>query len=116
MLTVFSPDHALRDAKTELSGGELVAPYECPARVEYVLEQIRQVGLGDVIPPDVISLDPVLRVHDPLYIEFLRSCWSRWRAKGNRGEAIPSIIPARGMRQRVPQNINGTIGYYAMAG
>ncbi len=116
MLTVFSPDHALRDAKTELSGGELVAPYECPARVEYVLEQIRQVGLGDVIPPDVISLDPVLRVHDPLYIEFLRSCWSRWRAIGNRGEAIPSVIPARGMRQRVPQNINGAIGYYAMAG
>ncbi len=115
MLTVFSPDHALRDPKTELSGGELVAPFECPARMDYVLEQIRRSGLGDVIPPEVFDLDPILKVHDPQYIEFLRNCWVEWQAKGNKGEAIPSILPTRSMQQRVPQNINGKIGYYAMA-
>ncbi len=115
MLTVFSPDHVLRDARTELSGGELVTPYECPARMEYVLERIGQADLGDVVPPDSHDLDPVLRVHDEQYIEFLRSCWTQWQAEGNRGEAIPSVVPARGMRQRVPLNINGKMGYYAMA-
>ena len=115
MLTVFSPEHKLHDAKTELSGGELVAPYECPARAEYVLKQIRQVGLGDVVTPEVFGLDPILRVHDPRYVEFLRDFWPQWRAAGNRGEGLPSVMPTRGMRQRVPQNINGKIGYYAMA-
>ena len=37
MLTVFSEKHALRDSATELYGGELVPPFECPIRAEYVL-------------------------------------------------------------------------------
>ncbi len=37
MLTVFSEKHALRDAKTELYGGVLVPPFECPVRAEHIL-------------------------------------------------------------------------------
>ncbi len=45
MLTVFSEKHKLRDAKTELYGGQLVPPFECPARVEYILGRLKSVKL-----------------------------------------------------------------------
>jgi hypothetical protein len=34
MITVFSPDHVLRSARTELYGGELVRPHESPERAQ----------------------------------------------------------------------------------
>ena len=115
MLTVYSPDHLLRDAKTELYGGELVPPFECPARVEYVMDRINEVGLGEIIQPDDFSIAAISRIHDPSFIEFLQNCWSEWQAEGFNGEAIPSVFPARGMQQRLPENIDGKLGYFAMA-
>ncbi len=38
MLTVYSEKHVLRDAKTELFGGRLVPPFECPVRAEIILD------------------------------------------------------------------------------
>ena len=115
MLTVYSTDHVLRDAKTELYGGELVPPFECPERVQHVLERIHAVNLGEVIGPEDFSLGPVLRIHDPGFVEFLESCWTEWQATGYQGEAIPCVFPARGMQLRIPNHIEGRMGYYAMA-
>ncbi len=115
MLTVYSPDHILRDAKTELYGGELVRPFECPQRVQYVLDRIHSVGLGRVIPPENFGIKPIHRIHDAEFIEFLQTCWAQWKAEGFNGEAIPTCVPARGMQQRLPKHIDGKLGYYAMA-
>jgi nucleoid-associated protein YgaU len=41
MITVFSPDHVLRSARTELYGGELVRPHESPERAQIVLERVQ---------------------------------------------------------------------------
>ncbi len=60
MLSVYSEKHLLRDAKTELYGGELVPPFECPVRAEDVLARVREVGLGDVVEPKEFGLDPPL--------------------------------------------------------
>ena len=116
MLTVFSEKHALRNARTELYGGELVPPFECPARAEYVLERLVQVKLGEIISPDEFAIDAVTRIHDAEFIRFLEECWRDWVAVGYKGEAIPTIWPSRGMRQRIPDHIEGRMGYYAMAG
>lgn len=115
MLTVYSPDHELRNAKTELYGGELVRPFESPERMQYVLTQIKKVGLGEVITPDKFSIEPIHRIHDQAFVEFLQTCWQEWQAKGFNGEAIPSVSPVRGMQQRIPDHIEGKLGYYAMA-
>ncbi len=116
MLTVYSDDHRLRDARTELYGGALVAPFECPARAELVLARVREVGLGPVAGPQSFGLDPVLRVHDRDYLSFLESCWEEWTAAGFEGEAIPTVWPSRRLwRERVPAFIDGKLGYYAMA-
>jgi acetoin utilization deacetylase AcuC-like enzyme len=116
MLTVFSEKHALRDAKTELYGGQLVPPFECPVRAEHILERLKSVNLGEVIAPDEFGLDPITRIHDREFLNFLEHCWNDWTALGFKGEAIPTIWPARGMQQRIPNYIEGKIGYYALAG
>ena len=51
MQTIYTDRHKLRDAKTELFGGELVPPFECPIRAEYIVERVRKVGLGPVVDP-----------------------------------------------------------------
>ncbi len=116
MITVFSPDHVLRSARTELYGGELVRPHESPERAQIVLERVQAQRLGQVIAPASFGAAPLLRVHDPEYLEFLAHAWGEWVAAGNRGEAIPDCWPARRMSQRRPASIMGRLGYYAMAG
>src|SRR5210317_1632421 len=101
MLTVYSEKHALRDSKTELYGGQLVPPFECPVRAEHILQRVQSVGLGDVIAPRQFDLEPVTRIHDPAFLRFLETCWDDWLAEGYKGEAIATCWPARGMRQRI---------------
>jgi acetoin utilization deacetylase AcuC-like enzyme len=116
MLSVYSEKHFLRDAKTELYGGELVPPFECPVRAEDVLARIREVSLGDVVAPTEFGLDPVLRIHEPHFVTFLETCWNDWQAAGFKGEAIATAWPSRRVwQQRIPDHIDGKIGYYAIA-
>lgn len=116
MITVYSEDHRLRAAKTELHGGLLVTPFECPERVDHILGRIRDVGLGEVIGPDSHGLGPVLEVHEPDFVGFLSTCWEEWRAAGYEGEAMATCWPSRRMtRMKPPRDIDGRIGYYCLA-
>ena len=115
MRTIYSEQHRLRDARTELYGGELVQPFEKPSRAETVLRVVRESGLGEISPPEAFSLEPVLAVHDADYIAFLETAWQEWQAAGYAGEVIASVWPARRMQSRVPRFIDGKVGYYAMA-
>ena len=115
MRTVYSEQHRLRDAKTELYGGELVQPFEKPSRAETVLRVVRESGLGEISAPEAFSLEPVLAVHDVDYIAFLETAWQEWQDVGYAGEVIASVWPARRMQSRVPRFIDGKVGYYAMA-
>lgn len=113
MRVFYSEDHKLRDAKTELHGGLLVKPFEGPFRAEWILEAVQKAGFTDVAAPQSHGLETALKVHDAGYLEFLRTCWQRWAAAGFEGEAIPTAFPCRRSRQRVPNHIDGAVGYYA---
>ncbi len=116
MLTVYSEKHRLRDARTELHGGTFVRPFECPERAEIVLARVRQEKLGEVIAPKDFGLAPVLRVHDPAFLNFLEHCWEDWVAAGGEGEALPNIWPTRTLSEKhIPKHIDGKLGYYALA-
>ena len=115
MKTIYSEQHRLRDAKTELCGGELVEPFERPSRADMVIKAIRESGLGVINEPDVFPLDSVLAVHDADFIAFLESAWKEWCQAGYSGEAIANVWPARRMQSRVPRHIDGKLGYYALA-
>ena len=115
MITVFSEDHRLRDAKTELYGGELVPPHERPSRAENILKRVHAIGLGDIVAPKEHGLEPVLEIHDADFVFFLESAWPRWKAEGFKGEAIATCWPARRMVQKCPEFIEGALGFYSMA-
>ena len=115
MKTVYSDDHRLHDVQGELFGGRLVPAFEKPERADYVLNRVNEVKLGPVQGPDSFGLDPLLRVHDGGFLEFLETCWQAWQAEGYEGDAIANIWAGRTMRQRIPDHIDGKLGYYAMA-
>ncbi len=115
METIFTERHALRNAKTELYGGQLVEPFERPSRAEYIINRVREVGLGPVTDPEDFGLDPILAVHDQAFIDFLKLAWNDWQAAGFQGEAMPTVWPARRMSAHIPNHIEGRLGYYALA-
>lgn len=116
MKTVYTERHKLRDAKTELYAGQLVPPFESPARAEIIVQRVRDRGLGPVIEPQPHGMDPILAIHDADFVEFLRTCWTDWQAEGFEGEAIATTWPSRRMTRSVPpRNIDGRIGYYCLA-
>ena len=115
METIYSEDHKLRDAQTELYGGQLVYPFERPSRLDYIHVRLTEVGLGPITAPDTFGMEPILAVHDAAYVDFLQTAWDRWQAAGFKGEAIASTWPARRMVQARPSGIDGQLGYYALA-
>ncbi|HMD73571.1 MAG TPA: hypothetical protein VKG05_06895 [Steroidobacteraceae bacterium] len=51
MITVFSERHLLRNVRTKLSGGELIAPHERPERARIVREggyAVAEIGVNAV--------------------------------------------------------------------
>ncbi|MEM6942785.1 MAG: histone deacetylase family protein [Pseudomonadota bacterium] len=117
MITIHTEKHRLRAAKTELYGGELVPPFECPERVEFILGRLREVRLGEVHPPEAQDDRIIRAIHHGDYLDFLASAWKDWVAAGMEGEAIPTVWPSRRMpRQVVPPFIDGKLGWYALAG
>ncbi|MEM1049209.1 MAG: histone deacetylase family protein [Pseudomonadota bacterium] len=116
MDVIYSERHRLRNSKTELYAGELVRPFECPERMDYIRERLKKRGIGPMQEPEPAGLDPVLRVHDSDFVSFLETCWSDWKAAGYAGEAIATCWPSRAMPRLVPpREIDGRIGYYALA-
>lgn len=117
METIFSENHKLRDSKTELHGGELVRPFDCPERMVFILTAIKKIGLGAITPPDLIGMKATEKIHSPDYLTFLQNAWDEWHASGYKGEAIPNIWPSRSMPSSyIPDCIEGKLGYYSLAG
>ncbi len=117
MQTIYSEKHKLRNVTAELHGGEIVSPFECPARATFVLNAIQSSALGDVLPPNEFGIEPVLAVHDAGYLKFLEICHSEWKKLGHKGEAGPNCWPGRNMNSpHIPEHIEGQMGYYALAG
>ncbi len=115
MKTIASSEHSLHFPKGELSGGELVRPYECPERWDYIVQALSASGFSEPEMPSPLNLTTLGKVHHQNYLDFLATAWDLWEAQGFNGEAIPSVVPARRMQQREPEHIDGKLGFFAMA-
>lgn len=115
-MRVFRSDHhSLHFPKGELSGGVFVRPFECPERWEYISQSLHENGYTDIAEPGELNMDLLSRIHGEDYLRFLQQAWSLWEAGGFEGEALPTVFPARRMQQREPDDIDGKLGYFAMA-
>ncbi|WP_404384547.1 histone deacetylase family protein [Caenispirillum salinarum] len=115
MLTVYSEDCRLHHGRAELNEGQLVPCFENPSRTDIVLDRLKAVDLGEIVAPRDFGVEPLKRVHDAGFVDFLAECWDLWTAQGRDWDAIPFTFGKRGMRDdRIPKDIDGRIAYYAM--
>jgi len=115
MKTFASNDHRLHFPDTELLGGEFVRPFECPERWQYIVNALEAQDFGAPVKPSRVAASLLAKVHDEHFLAFLENAWNMWQATGYTAPAIPSVVPARRMQQRIPAHIDGKLGYYAMA-
>lgn len=115
MKVFYSDKHALHFPTGELHGGQLVTPFERPSRMDTILGALAAAGFEDVATPGAPDHTAITAVHDADYVDFLRTAWDEWRAEGFEGDAIATSFAVRRMTQRVPNNIDGRIGYYSFA-
>jgi len=115
MRVIYSEDHRYHFPQAELYFGQFVTPFERPSRVEYILARLMERKFSRIEPPEEFSMKAAQRVHDAGFLQFLEGAWAEWSKIGSRGEIIPSGFPARRMQLRVPTNIDGRAGYYALA-
>lgn len=114
MIIVYSDEHRHQAGRSELNDGQLVPCYEKPARADIVRNRVAVAGLGTMVEPDAHGVEPLVRVHDAGYLDFLRTAWGEWLAEHGDWDALPLNWPAPGMsRRRVPANIDGKLGYYS---
>ena len=115
MVTIYSDLHHSHHGNAELIDGKLLPCFEMPRRAEMVLARVREVGLGDIVAPDAFGVDPIRRVHDDGFVDFLATAWAEWTAEGRRHDALPLVWPVRSLRgDRVPEYIDGKLGYYSL--
>lgn len=114
MLTIYSDTHRLHHGKAELIDGTLKPCFEMPRRADMVLGRVREVGLGDIVPPRDFGRHPLTRVHTERYVHFLEHAWQDWTASGRDYDALPLVWPVRDLRlDRVPRDIDGRLGFFS---
>ncbi len=97
--------------------GKLVPCHETPARLEYVLDALRQRGIGALQAPSAPDMDLIRRVHSPRYVDFLQSAWTDWIALDPANadvDILPSVWPVRGFRHDIsPTNFAARVGLFS---
>src|SRR5689334_20064760 len=113
MITIFSEDHRLQDGKAELIDGKLVPCFEMPKRAEIVHARVKEVGLGPIEAPRHFGRAPIVRVHKPDFVAFLESAYDEWKSEHGDYDALPLNWLAPRMRRKLPERIDGKLGYYS---
>ncbi len=78
MLTFHTAATQQRRARTELDGGVLVTPYECPERVDLVLEHVHASSL-------VRCASPMLSDSRRFWPFMIAAMWTSWPGAGTNG-------------------------------
>ncbi|WP_338155729.1 histone deacetylase family protein [Achromobacter xylosoxidans] len=112
-----NPVHGRHDGRHEMFRGGLVPCHETPARLEYVLDALRQRGIGTLQTPAAPDLDLIRRVHSPRYVDFLQGAWADWIALDPANaelDILPSVWPVRGFRHDIsPTNFAARVGLFS---
>lgn len=118
MKVFYSPQHHNHYPPFEIfDGGEKMVNFEKPERMERILTALKADGRFEITPPDDFGLEPIQAVHDPGYLNFLRTAYEEWQAEPTdypKEALLPATFPPAGGRGHVPTSLLGRAGYYMM--
>jgi acetoin utilization deacetylase AcuC-like enzyme len=121
MQVFYSESHRQHDPPFEVIDGGQRAPYlESPARMDSILAALQKTSWAKIVEPSEFTLDPILAVHAPDYIEFLASAWQQWLAANPEKLQAPAdavLLPATFALRRhphKPSSLLGRAGYHMM--
>ncbi|MEM7666711.1 MAG: histone deacetylase family protein [Pseudomonadota bacterium] len=107
MLTFYSDKQAAHAPVREMNNGEWMDFAESPDRLGSILAAI-----GPVEAPRDHGDAAMKRVHDALYLEFLKSAHDTWLAQGRTGDAIGYTFPVVHRRPLSLERIDAQLGLY----
>lgn len=85
---------------------------EVPARAEVILAALQAAGLGPTTTPSDYGLAPILAVHEPELVTFLRTLYGRFTDQFGATDAVyPETFAVRQARRK-PTGLLGLLGYY----
>jgi acetoin utilization deacetylase AcuC-like enzyme len=117
MLIIGSDAHrAHHPRRPFLDRGVLVAHPEVPARADRIVEALQAAGLGVPAPPVAFGREPVERVHDGEYLDFLEHIHERWCAETGLdadSEASAYARAIHGQPSDVPPSAIGQLGWFS---
>ncbi len=111
MLVVHHPDQALHDPDQVFRTGKFIEQPDRAERYRIFLDIVRQ-DRHEIITAPLNRPEAITEVHDPDYVEFLRTVHARWTAHPGYGPmAIPNVHPTHRMHRR-PTELLGELGWY----
>jgi acetoin utilization deacetylase AcuC-like enzyme len=117
MKVFYNDQHPLHHGRHEMFRGKLVPCVEVPARADFVLEELRARGLGDIAAAPEVDLSALERVHAKRYLDFLSTAWQEWVALDPANaelDALPSYWPIRTFRSDVlPASFPARMGLFS---
>ena len=112
MLVIHHPDQALHDPAEVFRTGKFIPQPDRAERYRIFLDVMRQ-GRHDIVEAPLDRGDAITDVHDPAYVEFLRTVYGRWREHPDYGPvAIPNVHPTHRMHRK-PTELLGEFGWYS---
>ncbi len=114
-MQVIRSDIHRRHHCAELDGGKIIDSWEHPGRADMVDRATDEVDMA-VSPPAVLDRRLLESVHDPGYLAFLETAWTRWVDAGHTTAcAMAFTWPARRMTGPAPTTIDGLLGHHSFA-
>jgi acetoin utilization deacetylase AcuC-like enzyme len=111
--TVYTDRHKLHATDEVLFEGHPFVVEEVPARAEAILSAMQAANLGPVVPPADHGLEPILAIHDPGFVDYLRNVYAESAAHAKEaGPVFPWTFANRHIRRK-PRSLLGLRGYYA---
>jgi acetoin utilization deacetylase AcuC-like enzyme len=118
MKIISSPVQLKHNPRQFMLRGRMAPPVERPERLDLLVKGLCDDGHQDV-RPDSHALDPVFRIHDRGYVDFLREAHAEWRKLPDASEdVLPNTHHYRNAAMaeqaagRPPAGIVGRAGWY----
>ena len=108
MKSFWDPRQLRHAPAKELHNGTFVPFAETPSRAEAILQAI---GTTDL--PGDHGEQPLLRVHSPEYLHFLKSAFRLWKEAGREGDAAGYVWPVVRRRPLELERIDAQLGQFS---